>query len=176
MVKREYDRWVTARATARREYDKWFKVKAKLHEADVERKRQIKAVADFLKQVLPTSSSPNLSASHVSTQTELGPATSAKYYIKSEPPATPAKQHIAHKTSPPIPSTSGDVIYETYTPPPPPSIEKGHDDDDVDPRIEPHVLEYGAKTLGELATPYVSPYLYESKRRFLDRVRYPKSW
>ena len=67
-VKRVYDRWVTARATARREYDKWFntlnaelkpichflallgahhflhvsrirvKVKAKLHEADVERK------------------------------------------------------------------------------------------------------------------------------------------
>ena len=49
MVKREYDRWVTARATARREYDKWVKVQAKLHEADVERKRQIKTVADFLK-------------------------------------------------------------------------------------------------------------------------------
>jgi len=98
MVKREYDRWVTARATARREYDKWFKVKAKLHEADVERKRQIKAVADFLKQVLPTSSSPNLSASHVSTQTELGPATPAKRNIKSETPATPAKHHIQYKT------------------------------------------------------------------------------
>jgi len=37
--KREYDKWVKARATARREYDKWFKVQAKLHEADVERKR-----------------------------------------------------------------------------------------------------------------------------------------
>ena len=37
-AKREYDKWVTARATARREY-KWIKVKAKLHEADVERDR-----------------------------------------------------------------------------------------------------------------------------------------
>jgi len=39
------------------EYNKWVKVRAKLHEADVERKRQIKTVADFLKQVLPPSSS-----------------------------------------------------------------------------------------------------------------------
>jgi hypothetical protein len=34
--------------------------------------------------------------------------------------------------------------------------------------MKTHVLEFGAKTLGELASPYVSPYLYESKRRFLD--------
>jgi len=70
-----------------------------------------------------------------------------------------------------IPSTSSGVIYETSTPPP--SIERGDDDEgeDVgveDPRAKPHVLEFGAKTLGELASPYVSPYLYESKRRFLD--------
>ena len=84
-----------------------------------------------------------------------------KRYIKSEPPA--------YKTTP-IPSTSSDVIYETSTPH---STEKGDDDEDEDvgtedPRVEPHVLEFGAKTLGELASPYVSPYLYESKRRFLD--------
>jgi len=78
-----------------------------------------------------------------------------KRYIKSEPPAY---------TTTPIPSTYSDVIYETSTPLPP-SIEKGDDDDDLgaeDPRV-------GAKTLGELASPYVSPYLYESKRRFLDK-------
>ena len=161
--------------TAKHEYDKWVKVRAKLHEADVERKRQIKTVADFLKEVLPSSSTfdqnikPNLDASHLGAQTELRPATLAKRYIKSELPATPAKRHIAYKTTP-ITSTSSDVIYETSTPPP--SIEKGDDDDDdvaaEDPRVEPHVLEFGAKTVGELASPYVSSYLYESKRRYLD--------
>ena len=57
MSQREHDRWVAKRSAARRgrDYDKWFKVRAKLHEADVERKRQIKTVADFLKQVLPAS-------------------------------------------------------------------------------------------------------------------------
>ena len=162
-VKRGYDRWVTARGTTRRVYDKWVKMQAKFHEADVERKRLIKTVAVFLKQVLPSSSTsnrdnkPDLDASHSGTQTELGPATQVKRYIISKPPAYKTTQ---------IPSTSSDVIYETSNPPPP-SIEKG-DDDDVDPQVELHVLEYGATTLGELASPYVSTYLYESKRRFLD--------
>ena len=123
-VKREYDRWVIARVTVRRVYDKWFKVKAKLHEADVERKRQIKTVADFLKQVQLASYSHNLGESHLGTQRELVPATPAKRYIKYEPPAPAAKHHIEYKTPPPIPSISSDVIYETPTPPPLPSIEK----------------------------------------------------
>ena len=71
---RERDRWAAQRLAARREYDKFVKVRAKLHEADVERKRQIKTVADFLKQVLPSvaASSPptQLKASHSGTQTE----------------------------------------------------------------------------------------------------------
>jgi hypothetical protein len=77
---------------------------------------------------------PNLDASNSFGQTVLSPP---KRYIKSEPPVTSAKCHIAYKTTP-IPSTSRDVIYETSTPPPP-SIEKGEDDDDAvdaeDPRI-----------------------------------------
>jgi len=127
-----------------------------------------KDCSHFLKQVLPPSSTsdrhikPDPVASHSGTQTELGPATPVKRYIKSEPPA--------YKTSP-IPSTSSDVIYETSTPPPP-SIKKGDDEDnydDVDPQVAPHVQQNHATTLGELASPYVSPYLYESKRRFLER-------
>jgi hypothetical protein len=77
--------------TVKREYDKWVEVRAKHHEADVERKRQIKTVADFLKQVLPSSSSAtfhqniklDLDASHSGAQTELSPA---KRYKKSKPP------------------------------------------------------------------------------------------
>jgi len=56
---REHDRCVAKRSAARRglDYDKWFKVRGKLHEADVERKNQIKTVAEFFKQVLPASPS-----------------------------------------------------------------------------------------------------------------------
>jgi len=32
----------------------------------------------------------------------------------------------------------------------------------------PHVINYGAMTVGALGSPYVFPYLYESKRRGLD--------
>jgi hypothetical protein len=90
-AKRQQDKWVTKRSAARREYDKWFKVLAKLHEAGVERKRQIKTVADFLKQIIPSASSSSTSsprdASHSGTQTELVPT---KRYIKAEHPAIPA--------------------------------------------------------------------------------------
>jgi len=170
-ARREHDRWVTKRSAARREYDKWFKVRVKLHEADVERMRQIKTVADLLKQVLPAFPPP---PRRVIVSFWYADRTwSHKRYIKSEPPppATPAKRRIACKTAP-ISSTSSDVLYETSTPPPTPSIKRDVDDDeDVsahDQRVEPDVLECGARTLGELASPYVSPYLYESKWRGLD--------
>ena len=57
--RREHDKWLAKRSAARRglDYDKWFKVRGKLHEADVERKNQIKTVAEFFKQVLPASPS-----------------------------------------------------------------------------------------------------------------------
>ena len=73
----------------------------------------------------------------------------------------------------PIPSTSRDVVYETPTPQPH-SIKRDDDDDDYvsdsDLRVEPDVLDYGAMNVGALASPYVSPYLYESKKRSLDTV------
>jgi len=78
LSQREHDSWVAERFAARsgRDYDKWFKVRGKLHEVDIERKNQIKTVADFLKQVLPASPSSD-------TQTEHGPP------AKPEPPPPP---------------------------------------------------------------------------------------
>jgi len=109
----EHDRWAVQRLAARREYDKIVKVRAKLHEADVERKRQINTVADFLKQVPPSAaaSSPpvQLKASYSGTQTEKN--------IKSE--LTAKRRRLAYKTPTPIPSTVRDVIYETSTSHPP---------------------------------------------------------
>jgi len=120
-------------------------------------------------QVLPSSSSAP-DKSHSDTQKDLDLAK----HITSEPPR--AKRRIAYKTAP---STSTDVIYETSTPLP--SITRDVDDDDddyasaEDSRVESHVLEYGARAIGELASPYVSPYLYEFKKRGLDSVWYPES-
>jgi len=67
-----------------------------------------------------------------------------------------------------------DVVYETPTPQPL-SIKRDVDDDDYvsdddDLRAEPHVLDYGAMNVDALASPYVSPYLYESKKHSLDTV------
>jgi hypothetical protein len=168
LSQREHDRRVAKRFAARRgrDYDKWFKVRGKLHEEDIERKNQIKTVADFLKQVLPASPSSD-------TQTEHGPP------VKPEPSlptrAIPTKRRsLSYETTTPTPSTSSDVVYETSTPQPL-SIKRDVDDDDDDDyvstddqQIEPDVLDYGAMTVGALASPYVSPYLYESKKRCLD--------
>lgn len=169
LSQREHDRWVAKRFAARRgrDYDKWFKVRGRLHEEDIERKNQIKTVADFLKQVLPASPS-------VDTQTEHGPP------VKPEPSLPPRaiptkRRRLAYESPPaPIPSTSRDIVYETPTPLPH-SIKKDVDDDDDyvsdgDLRVEPDVLDYGAMNVGALASPYVSPYLYESKKRSLDTV------
>ena len=158
--------------TATQAYDKWVKVRSRLDEADVERKRLIHTIADSFKKVLPSSTfdqkvKPRLDALHSGTQTELLPP---------PPSPTPAKRHILFSETPKrarrseqhvFPSTSSDVIYESTTPPP---IEiRDDDDDDVeteDPGVEPEVLAFGQKTFGEVASPYVSPYVY--RKRFLD--------
>jgi len=46
---------VKKKDTARSDYEKWLKVRDNLREADVEKKREIQTVANFLKQVLPPS-------------------------------------------------------------------------------------------------------------------------
>jgi len=149
----------------RQDYDKWFKVRGKLHKADIERKNQIKS-SRFLKTI--TTSLPSSD-----TQREHGPP------VKPVPPpprAIPTKRRrLAYETTTPIPSTSGDVVYATPTPQPL-SIKRDDDDyvSDDDLQVEPHVLDYGAMNVGALASPYVSPYLYESKKRSLGSVRYPK--
>jgi hypothetical protein len=68
----------TKKDTVKHAYDKWVKLHAKLHEADVERKRQINTLADFLKKVLPSSTfdlkvKSKFDAFHSGTQTELLP-------------------------------------------------------------------------------------------------------
>jgi len=126
----EHDRWAAQRLAARRDHEKSVKVRAKLHEADVKRKRQIKTVADFLKQVLPptatSSSSAQRDASH--SQTEHGPPVQPDPH---PPRAIPTKRRrLEYKTPTSIPSSSREVVYETPTPQPLPIKRDGGDDDD----------------------------------------------
>ena len=90
LSQREHDMWITARRG--HDYDKWFKVRGKLHEADIERKKEIKTVADFLKQVLPASPSSD-------TQKEHGPS------VKPDPPLPPRamptkRRRLAYEMTP----------------------------------------------------------------------------
>ena len=137
----ERDRWFKKRAKARSDYEKWLKMRDNLHEADVEKKRQMQTVADILKQVLPSSSSPSLPPDS-GTQIEPDPPK----HIKPETPRV-KRRRISYKSAA-IPSTSSDVIYETPTPQP--SIKRDVDDDDYtstdDMQVEPRVLDYGAMT------------------------------
>jgi hypothetical protein len=66
-------------------------------------------------------------------------------------------------------TSSGPEIYET----PRRSVEADtegdtDDDDDDDAAVEEHVRRYGRTHFGEIASPYLTPYLYN--RRFLDKV------
>jgi len=156
LSQREHDSWVAKRSAARRDrdYDKWCKVRGKLNKTDIERKNQLKTVADFLKQVLPASTSSD-------TQTEHG------FPVIPEPSLPPRaiptkRQRLAYETTPaPIPSTSKDIVYETPTPQLL-SIKRDVDDDDDyvsvgDLGVEPYVLEDCAMNVGALASLYVSP-------------------
>ena len=161
---RNNKRSVKADRAQQQAYAKWVKTRANLQEAEFERNRQIKTIADFLKKVLPASVMeqkvmPKLESLQAGTQTDRRPSTSPSPGLYASP----------HPKA--IPSTSGEVTYASTTPPSP-VIKTGSDDDvdddndDDDTYIDKDVLEFGKENFGEVATPYVSPYAY--KRGFLD--------
>jgi hypothetical protein len=71
--------------------------------------------------------------------------------------------------SPSSPSTSREIVYET----PKSSLvtgERGYEEEGVDDErdfTEKDINEFGTKHFGELASPYVPPYLYN--KAYLDR-------
>jgi hypothetical protein len=145
-----------------RSSDEWVKMRAKLQEADLERKREIKTIADFLKKVLPASTFeqkvlPKIGSLHTGTHT-----------LRLSLPKTRSPLHEAPQidlTASPTTSTTSDVLYETVTPPS--TSKRGDADlDEDDHHIVEEVLDFGTKHFGEMASPYISPYVY--KRGFLD--------
>jgi hypothetical protein len=140
-------RVVKKKGTTKRSIGKLIKLRAKLREADLERKREIKTIANFVKKLLHTSTFEQkvLPESNSGTQT-----------IRRCLPKTPLLHEAPQIDLKASPTTSA-VKYETTTPLG--TIKRGDAADGEEDNKE--VLEFG-----ELASPYISPYVY--KRGFLD--------
>ena len=131
-------------------YDRWVKLRGKIREDEIEREARVKAVADFLKSVLPQPPS-----------TSLLPAE----YTVPQRQTTPSQTKARIVTPPTVPV--GD-IYETPKRPPSDGGVVDDDDDDVadGTSVEKDAQEYVREKFGAVADLYLTPYLY--KRSFLD--------
>jgi len=154
-------------------YDKWVAMRSEIAEAAVGRKALIKAIADFIKVVLPNTTLSQKVPTPRSRSVEEG--TQTLHDLKQ--PSTLRFE--------PLPSTSsaGDV-YETETsplsagftlPPRPTTLSYDDDDDggdtgavskDVDVDTggvsEGKIREYARNAFGPIASPYLSPYVHKS--------------
>jgi hypothetical protein len=152
-------------------YDKWVAIRGEIAEAAVRRKALIKAIADFIKAILPDTTlaekitTPRSESIELVTQTDMNLAT---------PPPRSA----------PVPSTSsaGDVVYETETSPFSAGFTRAlptalaYDDDadtgavsnDVDTGAvskdvdTSETRKYARKSFGATASPYLSSYVHKS--------------
>ena len=136
-------------------YEKRVKYRRKIREADIKRKTQIQAIAEFLKNVLPD--------------------TAFFTQLKSSLPSTPntlrfsgtQTEEEAALPTPTIASTSKEVVYETPTHRRFPELEDDEDYDDDDNNFaEEDVQGYVRENVGTIASPYIVPYFYN--KRFLD--------
>jgi len=147
-------------------YDKWLAMRGEIAEAAVGRKALIKAIADFIKVILPGTTLAQKVTTPRSESVELGKQTDMNL-------ATPPR-------SVPLPSTSsaGDVVYETETSPV--STRFAGDtalayddvDDDADTgavskdvdtgAVSEDVRKFARKSFGKIASPYLSPYVHKS--------------
>jgi hypothetical protein len=134
-------------------FDKWIAVRGKIAEAAIERKALIKAIADFIKTVLPDITLIPL-VTPKRDSVEYGPQT-------APPPPTRVV---------PLPSTSsvGDEVYEAETShvsarfagPPAPTVVSDDDDDGETGAIsEGDVHAFARKSFGVIASPYLSSYV-----------------
>ena len=121
-------------------YDKWVKVRGKIREDELERKARVKAVADFLKSVLPRSSPPPPSPPPVVHQRQ----------------TTPTQTEVRVATPPTVPVGE---IYETPK-------RRPDDDEDDDEGVDDDEDVADAQEYGPVADSYLNPYLH--KRSFLD--------
>jgi hypothetical protein len=128
-------------------------------EAAVERKALIKAIADFIKVVLPDSTLAPKVTLPKSTSAEFGTQTVRNL-------RTPVLSRSVHLAST---SSAGEVVYETETSPfstrfaGPPAAASDDEDDDGDTGAvnEGDVRTYARTSFGAIASPYLSPFVHK---------------
>jgi hypothetical protein len=128
-------------------HEKWFRMSNMMREADVNRK----TIADFVQKILP-SSMPLVRGVPKFESVDFSPSPSKT--------VTPSVRTFDTLSAPPSsPSTSREIMYET----PKPSLYTGEieeeDVDNEDTVTETDVQHFDTKHFGELASPYVTPYL-----------------
>ena len=124
-------------------------MREEIAEAAVGRKALIKAIADFIKVVLPDTTLTQKAVTPKSESVELGTQT-------TPPPR-----------STPLPSTSSkEDVYETETRPITTLASDDRDTSAVSEEEEENVHKFARKSFGEVASPYLSPYAHKSG--FLD--------
>lgn len=125
-------------------YDKWIAMREEISEAAVGRKALIKAIADFIKVVLPDTTLTQKAVTPKSESVELGTQT-------TPPPPR----------STPLTSTSSkEDVYEKET------LASDDRDTSAVSEEEENVHKFARKSYGEVASPYLSPYVHKSG--FLD--------
>jgi hypothetical protein len=134
-------------------YDKWVAMRGEIAEAAVERRALIKAIADFIKEVLPDATLTQKVDTPKRDSAELG---------------TQTVQNLATPLPLPSNTSAGKVVYETQTSPvstryagPPTLASDDDDDDDAGVIIEGDVCTFARKSFGAIASPYLSPYVHK---------------
>jgi len=117
-----------------------------LREAEIDRKSLIRAIADFVLNILP-STSPLIRSTPKSEVYAFPYKTVTSRPIDASPSLSTATTSIYETPSPKTSSDMGGEIGE----------EEDIDDGDV---TEKDVQQFGTDHFGELASPYVTPYLY----------------
>jgi len=149
-------------------YDKWVAIRGEITKAAVGRKALIKAIADFIKAILPDTTLAQKITTPRSESMELG--TQADMNLATPPPR-----------SAPLPSTSAGDVYETETSPFSAGFTRArptalaYDDADtgaVSKDVDTGAVskdvdtsetqKYARKSFGATASPYLSSYVHKS--------------
>jgi hypothetical protein len=122
-------------------YDKWIATRAKIEEAAIGRKALMKAIADFVKAILPETTKIPLPKVESSVQTSFSSSSIARRHL----PMLSGEEEEVFETGPTTTTTSDD----------------DDDDDEIEVR-KSDVQAYARKSYGDVASPYMEPFIHET--------------
>ena len=136
------------RRTYQHPHTEWIKLRTKHREAELRRNARTKESADYMKQILPSATNPQIPDLELPTlKAKSRRGTQTNFTSASVTDIRPSKE----------------IIYEKPKREP---VREYNDDDDDDGFLEEDAMRFGRENLGTVASSYLMPYVY--KRRFLD--------